>query len=71
MVLGGALDESDAFVAAWLPGTEGEGVRGCFVWRRQAHGQAAPQQWPRDNNSLSSLTATEIPCLRLVYGLTF
>ena len=26
LVLGAALDQSDAFVAAWLPGTEGQGV---------------------------------------------
>ena len=42
LVLGPALDASQALVAAWLPGTEGQGVADVVVRRLQANRQAPP-----------------------------
>jgi beta-glucosidase len=53
LVLGQALDQSDAFVAAWLPGTEGEGVADVLFGDFKPTGKL-PRPWPRDNSQLSS-----------------
>jgi len=52
MVLGEALDNSDAFVAAWLPGTEGQGVADVLFGVAKAVGKL-PRTWPRSNDQLS------------------
>ncbi len=46
MVLGGALEKSDAFVAAWLPGTEGEGVSDVLFGDYKPTGKLS-FSWPR------------------------
>ena len=48
LILGSALDESDAFVAAWLPGTEGEGVADDLFGDAKFTGKLA-REWPQDN----------------------
>jgi len=46
MILGNALDRSDAFVAAWLPGTEGEGVADVLFGDYKPTGKLS-FSWPR------------------------
>ncbi len=53
LVLGNALAQSDAFIAAWLPGTEGEGVTDVLFGDYKSTGKL-PRPWPRDNSELSS-----------------
>jgi beta-glucosidase len=56
LVLGSALDASDAFLAAWLPGTEGQGVADVLFGDYKPTGKL-PRQWPRSNDGLVSTPA--------------
>ncbi len=47
MILGTTLDASDAFVAAWLPGTEGQGVADVLFGDYAPTGKL-PHSWPRN-----------------------
>jgi len=49
LILGRALDASDAFLAAWLPGTEGQGVADVLFGDYQPTGRL-PRPWPRSND---------------------
>jgi len=53
LILGAALDASDAFVAAWLPGTEGQGVADVLFGDYKPTGKL-PRQWPRNNDGLAT-----------------
>jgi beta-glucosidase len=53
LVLGSALDASKAFVAAWLPGTEGLGVADVLFGDYKPTGKL-PRVWPRSNEQLKS-----------------
>ena len=53
LVLGAALEQSDAFVAAWLPGTEGAGVADVLFGDFKPTGKL-PRPWPRNNLELNS-----------------
>jgi beta-glucosidase len=55
LVLGDALDASDAFLAAWLPGTEGQGIADIIFGDYKPTGKL-PRPWPRNNDGLASLT---------------
>ncbi len=55
LVLGPAMAHSDAFVAAWLPGTEGGGMTDVLFGDFKPTGKL-PRPWPRDNSQLNSLT---------------
>ena len=46
LILGNALDASDAVLAAWLPGTEGHGVADVLFGRHAPTGKL-PFTWPR------------------------
>ncbi len=46
LVLGGALSSSDAIVAAWLPGTEGQGVADVLFGDVKFTGKL-PRTWPK------------------------
>ncbi len=46
MILGEALTMADAFVAAWLPGTEGQGVADVLYGDHKPTGKL-PHSWPR------------------------
>jgi beta-glucosidase len=68
------LDGSDAFVAAWLPGTEGQGVADVLFGDYPFTGKL-PYTWPRsmdqipfDFDSLET-TGPEAPLFPLGYGL--
>lgn len=53
LVLNSALTDSTAFVAAWLPGTEGMGVTDVLFGDFQFTG-TLPRIWPADNTHLHS-----------------
>ncbi len=53
LILGNALDASDAFLAAWLPGTEGQGVADVLFGDYKPTGKL-PRPWPRNNDGLAA-----------------
>jgi beta-glucosidase len=56
LALGEALEASDAFVAAWLPGTEGQGVADVLfgIWKA---GGKLPRAWLGEGQGMSSAGA--------------
>jgi beta-glucosidase len=56
LVLGPALRESNAFVAAWLPGTEGQGMTDVLFGDYPFTG-TLPRNWPRSNEQVASLSS--------------
>ena len=73
LVLGKSLESSDAFVAAWLPGTEGAGMADVLFGDFKPTGKL-PRPWPHDNSELSNavLAAPGAPPLFAPgYGLTY
>lgn len=75
MIIGDALDEADAFVAAWLPGTEGAGMTDVLFGDKPFTG-TLPYTWPRSMDQLPfdfSNLPTEgdaAPLFAFGYGLT-
>lgn len=69
LIPGPALDNSSAFVAAWLPGTEGEGITDVLFGDRPFTGRL-PREWPRDNQHLRSNAGTEQPLFQRGFGLS-
>lgn len=75
MIIGEALDQADAFVAAWLPGSEGQGVADVLFGDKPFTGKL-PYTWPRSMDQLPfnfSQLATEgdqAPLFPFGYGLT-
>jgi beta-glucosidase len=71
LVLGSVLAQSDALVAAWLPGTEGQGVADVLFGEVKPKGKL-PRHWPKDNSQLDTLALGNaqalFPC---GYGLSF
>jgi beta-glucosidase len=53
LILGEALEASDSFVAAWLPGTEGQGVADVLFGVCKARGKL-PRAWPGEGQGTSS-----------------
>ena len=70
LVLGGALENSAAFIAAWLPGTEGQGVADVLFGDYKPTGKL-PRLWPRNNDQLSASNLTGKPLFPDGFGLTF
>ena len=71
MILGPALDSSDAVVAAWLPGTEGQGVADVLFGDYKPTGKL-PRPWPLNNEQLSAKAiAGEKPLFPFGFGLTY
>ena len=73
MVLGKSLAESDALVAAWLPGTEGEGLTDVLFGDDPPTGKL-PRPWPRNNSQLDSAafaTPGQTPLFPRGFGLTY
>jgi beta-glucosidase len=72
MILGDVLDTSDAMVAAWLPGSEGQGVADVLF------GDSAPAgklsfTWPRtvDQHPINVNDEDYDPLFEFGYGLTY
>jgi beta-glucosidase len=70
LVLGSALDSSDAFLAAWLPGTEGQGVADVLFGDFKPTGKL-PRTWPRDNSQLSVQNLSGSPLFPCGFGLAY
>jgi beta-glucosidase len=71
LILGEALASSDAFVAAWLPGTEGQGVTDVLFGDFKPTGKL-PRAWPGAGNSITSQPgATSQSQFPFGFGLTF
>jgi beta-glucosidase len=51
LILGAALDDSDAFITAWLPGTEGHGVADVLFGNYKPTGKL-PRTWPKSMDQL-------------------
>lgn len=69
LVLGDVLVDSDALVAAWLPGTEGQGVADVLFGNFEPSGKL-PRTWPRNNEQVIS-SSKENPEFPYGFGLTF
>jgi beta-glucosidase len=70
LVLGPTLDQSQAFIAAWLPGTEGDGVADVLFGAHKPSGKL-PRHWPRDNTQLTSGKFSGEPQFPSGFGLTY
>jgi beta-glucosidase len=69
LVLNSALDDSGAFVAAWLPGTEGLGVTDVLFGDFKFTGKL-PRIWPRSNDRIAAADKQEKPLFPFGYGLS-
>jgi beta-glucosidase len=70
LILGSALDASDAFIAAWLPGTEGQGVADVLFGDVKPTGKL-PREWPENNDQLAANKMAGKPLFKFGYGLTY
>jgi beta-glucosidase len=67
MIIGSVLDKVDAFVAAWLPGTEGEGITDVLFGDSKPKGKLS-FTWPR---TMEQITSKTDPLFAVGYGLTY
>jgi beta-glucosidase len=70
LILGSALDASDAFIAAWLPGTEGQGMADVLFGDVKPTGRL-PREWPKNNDQLAANKMSGEPLFKFGYGLTY
>jgi beta-glucosidase len=70
LILGSALENSQAFVAAWLPGSEGQGVADVLFGDFKPTGKL-PRLWPASNAHLRSDDRDGKPLFKRGYGLTW
>jgi beta-glucosidase len=70
LIPGAALDSSDAFIAAWLPGTEGEGVADVLFGVVKPTGKL-PREWPRNNAQAAANAMTGEPLFPFGFGMTY
>ncbi|MAU12207.1 MAG: hypothetical protein CL607_20465 [Anaerolineaceae bacterium] len=76
LVIDESLNLADAFVAAWLPGTEGAGVADVLFGERDFVG-LLPYTWPRNVEQLPfdfdnvPMTDCDAPLFPYGYGLTY
>jgi beta-glucosidase len=69
LILNGALGDSSAFVAAWLPGTEGLGMTDVLFGDYQFRGKL-PRTWPRSNAHVRTGDTSEKPLFPYGFGLS-
>jgi beta-glucosidase len=69
MILGDVLDQADAFVAAWLPGTEGDGIADVLFGDYKPTGKLS-HAWPRSMAQVPRSANTN-PLFALGYGLKY
>ncbi len=72
MIISEALDHCDAFIAAWLPGTEGQGVADVLLGDYKPTGKL-PHTWPKN---MSQVPCAEgqcagTPLFSYGFGLTY
>lgn len=70
LLLGSAWEDSDALVAAWLPGTEGQGIADVLFGDVRPTGRL-PRVWPRDPRALRTSEAVSDPMFPRGFGLTY
>jgi beta-glucosidase len=72
MILDKVLDQADAFVAAWLPGTEGEGIADVLFGDFGFKGKLS-YSWPRNMEQVAKHSGDKgfDPLFRLGYGLSY
>jgi len=70
LILGSALDASDAFIAAWLPGTEGQGVADVLFGDVKPTGKL-PREWPRNSDQFAANKMDGKPLFKFGFGLTY
>ena len=68
LVLGKALELSDAILAAWLPGSEGDGVADVLFGRHAPAGKL-PFTWPRSQDQLPAKAGD--PLFPFGFGLSY
>lgn len=69
LLLGSVLNDSDAIVAAWLPGTEGQGVAEVLTGSVKPRGKL-PHYWPKDATQFGKHPPTD-PQFPFGFGLTY
>jgi beta-glucosidase len=72
MILGTVLDQADAVIAAWLPGTEGAGITDVLFGDFKPTGKLS-YAWPRSMEQVARHPGDKDydPLFRLGYGLTY
>jgi beta-glucosidase len=72
VVLDKVLDDSDAVVAAWLPGTEGQGIADVLFGDSKFTGKLS-YSWPRSNDQfpLNVNSPNYDPLFKVGYGLSY
>ncbi len=70
LVLGKALNASDAIVASWLPGTEGQGITDVLFGDYKPTGKL-PRDWPLNNEQLAKSSNAGKPLFDFGFGLTY
>ncbi len=70
LILNQALDDSQAFVAAWLPGTEGQGVADVLFGNAKFTGKLS-RTWPLSNDHIRAGDTAEKPLFPFGFGLTY
>jgi beta-glucosidase len=73
LILGQALDWSDALLAVWLPGTEGQGVADVLFGDYAPTGKL-PCTWPRSMEQISGKIeerTKDAPLFPYGFGLTY
>jgi len=72
MIISDCLDRADAFVAAWLPGTEGQGVADVLFGGTKPTGKLS-FTWPRSMSQIPINVgdANYDPLFKCGYGLTY
>jgi beta-glucosidase len=72
MILGTVLDQADAVIAAWLPGTEGAGITDVLFGDFKPKGKLS-FAWPRSMDQVAKHTGDNghDPLFPLGYGLTY
>jgi beta-glucosidase len=72
MIINDALSQADAFVAAWLPGTEGRGITDVLLGDYKPTGKLSCS-WPRSISQvpINVGDADYDPLFRYGFGLTF
>lgn len=72
MIIDGVLDKADAFVAAWLPGTEGQGVADVLFGDYAPTGKLSVS-WPRAMSQLPINVGDKPydPLFKYGYGLSY
>ena len=72
MIVNEVLDQADAFLAAWLPGTEGHGVADVLFGDYQPTGKLS-FSWPKSMAQMpvNIHSANYDPLFKVGYGLKY